>query len=100
VTAIRYGSAPTANGGRYLQQLCKHWSHKFAVEFDTTRGEIQLPTGRVVLTARPDHLEATLTPTGYADLDRLKTVVEDHINRFAFREAPLAFVWTNKDSEA
>lgn len=24
---------PTTSGSRYLQQLCKHWSHKFAVDF-------------------------------------------------------------------
>ena len=24
---------PTTAASRYLQQLCKHWSHKFAVEF-------------------------------------------------------------------
>src|SRR5262249_15468971 len=24
---------PTANGSRYLQQLCKHWSHNLKVEF-------------------------------------------------------------------
>ncbi len=23
---------PTASASRYLQQICKHWSHKFAVE--------------------------------------------------------------------
>ena len=24
---------PTDKGSRYLQQLCKHWSHNLAVEF-------------------------------------------------------------------
>ena len=29
-----------ASGSRYLQQVCKHWGHKFEVEFSETRGQV------------------------------------------------------------
>ena len=34
---------PTTNASRYLQQLAKHWSHKFPVEFTPTDGSITFP---------------------------------------------------------
>ena len=36
-------SVPTAHASRYLQQLCKHWSHNLAVEFDEARGTVTFP---------------------------------------------------------
>ena len=34
---------PTTNGSRYLQQLCKHWSHNLEVEFDAQQGRVVFP---------------------------------------------------------
>ena len=42
-TARSESRVPTANASRYLQRLCKHWSHKFPVEFDTERGTAPFP---------------------------------------------------------
>lgn len=75
---------PTPNASRYLQQLCKHWSHKFDVEFTPDRGVIALPLGRVELAAGPETLDVRLEPASPADADRMKDVVEAHLNRFAF----------------
>ena len=33
---------PTESGSRYLQQLCKHWSHRFEVAFDAAQGTVRL----------------------------------------------------------
>ena len=96
-TANRVASVaqvPTASASRYLQQLCKHWSHKFAVEFDPLAGHIPFPTGAVLdLAAAPDALTLTLTADDAAGLDRMETVVADHIRRFAFREE-LVIEWS------
>lgn len=35
---------PTAHASRYLQQLCKHWAHRFEVTFDPHQGRIDLAT--------------------------------------------------------
>ncbi len=34
---------PTPSASRYLQQLCKHWSHKLAVAFTANEGTILFP---------------------------------------------------------
>lgn len=82
----------TEHGSRYLQQLCKHWAHKFAVEFTPEKGKIDLGEGRVV-TMTADDKELTVDASvEEGDLIRLQEVVAQHIVRFAFREE-LAFEW-------
>ena len=88
------GSAATANASRYLQQLAKHWAHNNEVTFDKTSADIALRGNRVEMRAEPDALVATLTTGPDGDAARLRQVFEDHINRFAFREAPLPFEWS------
>lgn len=84
---------PTTHGSRYLQQLCKHWSHKFDTAFDADRGKIAFPMGAIELAATPERLIVTLHPNADTDVSRFRQVVADHLDRFAFREAPLPFDW-------
>ncbi len=85
---------PTANGSRYLQQLCKHWAHKFEVEFTPEKGRVNLPEGTVAtMEATPEALDVRLEAVDGAVLARMKPVLANHLDRFAFREAPLPFEW-------
>lgn len=86
-------NVPTENASRYLQQLCKHWSHKFETTFDAEKGEIGFPMGPIRMEAQADTLVVTIEPAPDADAERFKQVVADHLDRFAFREAPLTFDW-------
>jgi hypothetical protein len=82
----------TEHASRYLQQLCKHWAHKFPVEFDPHHGAIQLSLGRAVMDADDKALHIAVAADDDASLERLESVVADHIKRFAFREE-LTFDW-------
>lgn len=82
----------TANGSRYLQQLCKHWSHRLEVEFDATTGRVAFATSAVTFTATPDALRLVLMAPDSVTLDRMEGVVAEHLQRFAFREE-LAIEW-------
>ena len=84
---------PTAHASRYLQQLCKHWSHKFDVTFDATSGHIPLPLGSADLAAGDMALAITCEVPEGGDLERIQQVVADHLNRFAVREGELEFKW-------
>ena len=86
-------NVPTAHASRYLQQLCKHWSHKFETNLTPEKGEIAFPMGLIRMEATPEALMVTLEPKADADIEKFKQVVADHLDRFAFREAPLPFVW-------
>ncbi len=86
----------TPHASKYIQQLCKHWSHKFTVDYDTGHGRIDLGEGRVCsMRAFPERL-AVSADAGDADaLPRLEQVIADHIKRFAFREE-LTFDWQSR----
>lgn len=82
----------TENASRYLQQLCKHWSHKMTIEFDPNSGRVDFPSGaQLFLQAGPARLHLKLEAPGDA-LERMEGVVADHLKRFAFREE-LEFAW-------
>jgi len=84
----------TPNAAKYMTQLCKHWSHRFETELDDTTGRAQLPGGTVVFEAQPDTLKITLHPSSEEACERMKSVVAEHVDRFAFREGPLNYSWT------
>lgn len=84
---------PTTHASRYLQQLCKHWSHKFDVTFDAHRGHVPLPLGSADLAADEAALTVTCAVAQGGDLERIQAVVAEHLQRFAFREGELAFEW-------
>ena len=92
--AIVTGRVSTESGSKYLQQLCKHWSHKFEVEFTKTRGQIRFSAAVATLECRADTLLITLETDEAKALETVKSIVADHLNRFAFREAPLPFDWS------
>lgn len=86
--------AATPNASRYLQQLCKHWSHKLDVEFDPNAGRIVFTGGDVLtLAAAADGLRLELETPPESDAARMRQVVDDHLKRFAFREE-LEIAWS------
>ena len=95
--AIARGRAKTVSGSKYLQQLCKHWSHKFEVEFSENRGQVSFPSAVATMEASADALLVTIETDDLEAVERLKTVVANHLDRFAFREAPLPFEWSASD---
>src|SRR4030095_16059473 len=73
---------PTAMGSRYLQQLCKHWSHNLAVEFTPQAGTVVFPRdargadwpgdATLTLQAHADNLECRLRASADGQLAGLK----------------------------
>ena len=94
---------PTPHASKYLQQLCKHWQHNLSVAFTPEHGTVTFPKDArgadwsadalVTFDAGPDALSVRIDASGDAHLDAMQEVVARHLDRFAFREAPLAFDW-------
>ena len=103
MTTSSHASVPTTHASRYLQQLCKHWSHNLAVTFDETRGMVTFPRNArgadwpgdatLELRALEGAIECRLATSAPGQLEALKGAVARHLDRFAFREAPLPFNW-------
>jgi hypothetical protein len=98
--------AVTANGfarcekpERYIQQVVSHWSHKMATSYDAGDGMGVFPFSEhtnAVMTAREGGIGITLTTADHDENVRMRGVIERHIDRFAFREAPLTYEWTEQ----
>lgn len=96
-------AVPTAHASKYLQQLCKHWQHNLAVSFTPDHGTVTFPkdargaawTGDALVTfdAGADALSVRIDASSDEHVEAMKGVVARHLDRFAFREAPLAFDW-------
>jgi len=104
VSAI--AAVPTANASRYLQQVCKHWTHNLAVEYTADRGTVVFPKdargadwpadARVTFTAHADTLDVRIDASVPEQCEGLKGAVARHLDRFAFREAPLTYDWRDE----
>ena len=96
---------PTASGSRYLQQLCKHWAHNMTVDFTPKKGTVVFSRnargadwqgdGLLTMTEHPETLECRIDASAPEQLEGLKGALSRHLDRFAFREAPLTFDWVD-----
>lgn len=82
------GIVRTANASKYLQQLCKHWSHRFPdLTFTPHAGRIPFSADSVcMLEADGEALTMKISAPDDASAQRLQSVVFEHLKRFAFRE--------------
>lgn len=101
--ASAIATVPTTHASRYLQQLCKHWQHNLTVEFTPEHGTVAFPKDArgaawardalVTFDAGADALSVRIDASSAEHVEAMKDVVARHLDRFAFREAPLAFDW-------
>ena len=92
--SVSVARVPTHSASRYLQQLAKHWSPKMTVKFSAEEGSVEFPNGaRLAMRADSDTLDLELSVPEDGDVARMREVVASHLDRFAFREAPLTFDW-------
>ena len=94
---------PTTSASKYLQQLCKHWADNPEVKFTPKQGTVTFHKdareanhpgdGLATFTAAEASLAMRIDATSEAQLEGLKGAAARHLDRFAFREAPLAFDW-------
>ena len=103
MTISATAAVPTAHASKYLQQLCKHWQHNLSVEFNADHGTVTFPKDArgatwegdalVTFDAGADALSVRVDASSEEHVEAMKGVVARHLDRFAFREAPLAFDW-------
>ncbi|MCM2474071.1 DUF2218 domain-containing protein [Rhizobium sp. CG5] len=84
----------TEHGWKYVQQLCKHWSHKLQVELGDNRSTVRFAEAVAEMSADDAALTVVIEAASPEVLERMQGVVSSHLDRFAFREAPLPFAWT------
>lgn len=91
---VLIASVPTENASSFLRKLCQHWSHKFTVSYDDRHGWIELPAATYILDTADHSLNARMELKEEANQARVEKVVEEHLQRFGFRET-LVFSWNS-----
>ena len=85
---------PTAHGSRYLQQLCKHWSHRLDVSFTPSKAYVPFDAESVcLLNADDGGLGVRIDAPDMSAAAKLSDVVFRHVERFAFRESLERPIW-------
>ncbi|MHA7777325.1 DUF2218 domain-containing protein [Roseibium sp. M-1] len=90
-------TARTASASKYLQQLCKHFAHKVPAEWDTETGEVSFPFGHCRMEASPVHLSIRCEADEEQKIARMKLVIDDHLERFAWKEK-LKLTWCEAEA--
>ncbi len=101
MSAVATGFAPCAKASRYVQQLVSHWSHKMASTWAANdaggRAEFPFSEGTTAAMDTSDQgITITLTTPSADENVHMRGVIERHLDRFAFREAPLSYEWTEQ----
>lgn len=85
---------PTAHASKYLQQLCKHWAHRMAVEFTPTDARVPFNERTTcVMHAGESGIDLRVEAEDEASAARYGGVVIEHLRRFAHREALADPAW-------
>jgi len=106
MTFVAEARVPTSNARKYALQLGKHWQHNLAVEEDGDVRRVTFPRdargatwqGDALITLAPEEesLVCRIEASEPGQRDGLKGAVERHVDRFAYREAPLQYDWVDQ----
>lgn len=88
------GHVETQQGAKHIKRLCNHWAHKVEVEQSEGAGIVRFPTGTIEFASSADDLGITITTDDAAAVPRIKDAVASHLDRMAWREAPLQIEWS------
>lgn len=88
----------TANGVKYVQQLCKHFGHKIPTTFADGRGECKFDVGSALMDADQNGMNIKVSAADDVGSQRIQHVIESHLERFAFRESLLPLTWGRVDN--
>src|SRR4029077_1188426 len=75
---IAKASVSTVHGAKYMQQLCKHWSHKLEVDLSEQRGGLKFQAAVATFEPGADALQVTIEGEEGEAVERMKGVVASH----------------------
>ena len=85
MTYEQHARVATDEPARFMKQLCRHFGHKLAVEFDDKHGSIVFAAGRCDLSAEAEALELVASSDSEEGAARVAEVIGSHLTRFGFK---------------
>jgi hypothetical protein len=103
---VAEGRAGTEHGRKYAAQLARHWAHNLQVEEGVGEFRVTFPRNArgmdwpgdavVTLAGNDQSLLCRIEASASGQCEGLKGAIARHLERFAFREAPLAMEWRDR----
>lgn len=98
MTCIANGRVTCSKPARYVQQLVSHWKHKMDASWEplANGGCATFPFSDdtfATMVCKQELISIQLTTPSVERNIEMRGVIERHIERFAFREAPLSYEW-------
>jgi len=82
----REGVVTTALGSKYINKLCKHFTHRVTAEWGEDKGTVFFDMGVCVMTATEDLLSVVCTAETASELDEILDTMKRHFDRFAVKD--------------
>lgn len=86
----------TPHGRTYLVRLCKHFAHKIDVTYSEDHAQCTLPAGPATMDADDTGVRFNVSAIDNERLANACSVIERHLERFAFREGFAGLVWEQR----
>lgn len=83
----------TAKAEQYLNQMCRHFSHKINVQWDGQSGVLDFEIGQCRLYASDNMLRVHCYAEDADKLHEVMDVIKRHLDRFAHKES-CELVWS------
>jgi hypothetical protein len=77
----------TTEASRLIKRLCKHFSHKVDVKFDTSNGHVDFPLGECDMKATDSTLIFTVQADNEEKIQKIQKVISSHADQFARNES-------------
>lgn len=90
---VTTGTFATAQGAKYLQQLCKHFAHEIETDCAPTEGCLHFDMGTAFLSADSAGLTVRFELVNDDAFEAAQHVIDSHLERFAFREGFKRMDW-------
>ena len=90
---ILEGQVKTEKAEKYLIQMCKHFAHKVEASYGDNRGRVEFMYGPAQFSAEDETLHVRFELKSKEYREGAKSVIDSHLERFAFREAIKGLEW-------
>lgn len=80
------GKVETSDGSRYINKLCKHFTHRVPATWNDYEGHVQFDMGTCEMKAESNSLRFVCIAENERDLNDILETVKSHFDRFAVKD--------------
>lgn len=92
------GSVTTPFGSKYINKLCKHFTHRVTAEWNEWNGTVHFDIGKCFISATNESLTFLCEANTESELNAILETVKSHFDRFALKDQ-LVLNWHDNNTK-